>query len=70
MRHLLILGLPALTKAKDILIHSKSDQTVETEAKDILGKDGSTMKTEALGDKGRKSEIERSGPFTLDVPYT
>ena len=33
MRHLLILGLLALTKAKDILIHSKIDETVETEAK-------------------------------------
>ena len=65
MRHLLILGLLALTKAKDILIHSKIDQTVETEAKDSLGKDGSTRKTEALEDKGRMSELERSWPITL-----
>ena len=65
MRHLLFLGLLALTKAKDILIHSKIDQTVETETKDIIGKDGSTRKTEALEDKGRISELERSGPITL-----
>ena len=65
MRHLLILGLLALTKAKDILIHSKIDQTMETEAKDTLGKDSSTRKTEALEDKGRMSELERSGPLTL-----
>lgn len=65
MRHLLILGLLALTKAKDILIHSKIDQTVETETKDIIGKDGSTRKTEALEDKGRMSELKRSWPITL-----
>ena len=65
MRHLLILGLPALTKAKDILIHSKIDETVNTEAKDTLDKDGSTRKTETFEDKGRMSELERSWPITL-----
>ena len=68
MRHLLILGLLALTKAKDILIHSKIDQAVVTEAKDTLDKDGSTRKTETFEDKGRISELERSGRLTLIVP--
>ena len=67
MRHLLILGLLALTKAKDILIHSKIDETVETEAKDTLDKDGSTRKTETFEDKGRMSELERSGRLTFIV---
>ena len=68
MRHLLILGLLALTKAKDILIHSKIDETVKTEAKDTLDKDGSTRKTETFADKGGMSELERFGRLTLIVP--